>query len=333
MNREEFAFFNEQLAAMLRSGIPLEGALKRLAAEMRRGKLRDEMQKLEADLATGRPLGEAIAACKLPELYVRMVQAGVKANDLPGTLTLLADHYQATWTTWTRLKGLLVYPAIVLVTALVISGVLTMMVTGFASSFFGETLWNDSDNISRQTLAALIGAWLPPVFLSFVTLFFFGALLWPRSRGALRWKIPGFREASLARTASMLALMIRKGSPLDEAFALAAAGESGTLAAGEIRAWQERVKAGVGRFPDLAVNSVVFPQLFLWLVGSGETDLAAGFARAAEFYRARAASRIDVMLYAVLPVSAVALGLMILGQLYPVLRVMSSFLQSLSAFE
>ena len=30
MKLDEFAFFNQQLAAMLRDGIPLEGALQRL---------------------------------------------------------------------------------------------------------------------------------------------------------------------------------------------------------------------------------------------------------------------------------------------------------------
>ena len=44
MKYDEFAFFNQQLAAMLRDGIPLEGSLKRLCQEMHAGKLRDELQ-------------------------------------------------------------------------------------------------------------------------------------------------------------------------------------------------------------------------------------------------------------------------------------------------
>ena len=48
MKTDEFAFFNQQLAAMLRDGIPLEGALQRLCREMRRGELRDDLQALEA---------------------------------------------------------------------------------------------------------------------------------------------------------------------------------------------------------------------------------------------------------------------------------------------
>jgi type II secretory pathway component PulF len=54
MNHDEFAFFNQQLAAMLREGIPLEGALKQLSKGMRHGPLQTEIARLEADLGTGR---------------------------------------------------------------------------------------------------------------------------------------------------------------------------------------------------------------------------------------------------------------------------------------
>ena len=54
MNHDEFSFFNQQLAAMLRDGIPLEGALKQLAAGMSGGKFQAEIQELEADLRAWR---------------------------------------------------------------------------------------------------------------------------------------------------------------------------------------------------------------------------------------------------------------------------------------
>ncbi len=60
MKYDEFAFFNQQLAAMLRDGIPLEGALRRLCDEMRAGALRTELQALEADLAKGTPIADAL---------------------------------------------------------------------------------------------------------------------------------------------------------------------------------------------------------------------------------------------------------------------------------
>src|SRR5258708_6521452 len=65
MKLEEFAFLNQQLAGMLQSGIPLEGALRRLSSDMSKGRLRDELQSLERDLANGIPLGEAISGSLL----------------------------------------------------------------------------------------------------------------------------------------------------------------------------------------------------------------------------------------------------------------------------
>src|SRR5476651_1191981 len=121
MKYDEFAFFNHQLAAMLRDGIPLEGALRRLCQEMRRGKLRNELQALEADLAKGTPMADALPPRQLPELYKRMILVGVKSGDLPGALTMLADYFQRQNNLWMRLKSLMVYTLIVMFVAFLIS--------------------------------------------------------------------------------------------------------------------------------------------------------------------------------------------------------------------
>src|SRR5439155_24263174 len=138
MNYDEFGFFNQQLAAMLRDGIPLEGALKQLSIGMQRGALRAEVELLQEDLARGLPLKEALAKRKLPDFYVKMVQIGVRSNDLPGVLTLLADHYHRANAIWTRLKGLMVYPALVIVVALGLTLLLSVTLSRMQSSFFGE---------------------------------------------------------------------------------------------------------------------------------------------------------------------------------------------------
>ena len=146
MKYDEFAFFNQQLAAMLRDGIPLEGALRRLCDEMRRGKLRDELQALEADLAKGTPLAEALKARQLPELYKRMILVGVKSGDLPGALTMLADYFQRRHMLGTRLKGLMVYPLIVLFAAFLLSC--------FLSFILGTFIWNNLTFPRGQSFAS-----------------------------------------------------------------------------------------------------------------------------------------------------------------------------------
>ncbi len=101
MRNDEFGFFNQQLAAMLREGIPLEGALKQLCLGLRVGPLRSELEQLEEDLRRGTPLKEALARRNLPAFYVRMVEIGTRSNDLPGMLTLLADYFHRANALWT----------------------------------------------------------------------------------------------------------------------------------------------------------------------------------------------------------------------------------------
>src|SRR6266850_3022023 len=220
MNYDEFAFFNQQLAGMLRTGIPLEGALKQLCAGMRTGPLRAEMQQLEAELARGIPLKEAVAHRALPPFYIQMVEIGVRSNDLPGVLTLLADHYHRANALWMRLKGLVVYPLIGLVVWLGLTALLCVVFTHFLALF--------ADQFGPVTTLVFLSLWMPPIFLGLLTLFCLVVISRRELRMRLRWRLPAFREASLAQLASAMALMLENGTTLPDALALAESLEGNT---------------------------------------------------------------------------------------------------------
>jgi hypothetical protein len=74
-----------------------------------------------------------------------------------------------------------------------------------------------------------------------------------------------------------------------------------------------------------------FPPLFVWLIANSREDLVGGFLRAAEIYYQRAVYRIEMMLYAALPVAVLALGFFILGQILPVFLALIRFMDSLDA--
>lgn len=318
MNHDEFAFFNQQLAAMLRDGLPLEGALRRLCGEMRRGPLRDELQRLQDDLARGTPLADALAARQLPELYVRLTQVGVKSGDLPGALTLLADYFQRQNNLWTRLKGLMVYPLIVLFAAFALSGLLTVIWfkavrPGWFGLIFDVMDGTRLPGFTRLTMPLLENLWVYPTLFGLLFVLAVLALVWPPLRQRVRWRLPAFREASVARMAASMHLLLKGGVALPDALALVAQLESGK-AAEDLRSWLANLSAGQTRFTEVAARSRVFPPLFVWLVANAGEDLAGGFRRAAEIYEARAAHRAELGLYAALPVSVLFLGAIILSQ-------------------
>jgi len=329
MKNDEFSFFNQQLAAMVRDGIPLESALRRLCADMRQSPLRSELEKLEAALAKGTPLREAAAARQLPDLYRQMLEVGAQSNNLPAVLTMLADHYQRRHVVWTRLKGLMVYPVIVLLGSFLLSCFLAFLLSGVArfvvipgSDFYGPRPYNLS--------SYYIALWLAPVLIGLAAVIVCAAVAMPDARCVLRWRLPAFKEASLAQVASALALMLKSGVPLDQALALMEQLERGTPAGHEIGRWRERLASGLGKFDEMASGGKVFPPLFVWTVSQSHEDLAGGFQRASETYQSRASYRTEMLLYSALPCSVLVLGAVIVTQLQPVLNIFVSWMNMFS---
>lgn len=323
MRHDELAFLNLQLAGMLKSGIPLEGAIQQLSRSMRRGTLREEFEALNTDLAKGVPLKEAIATRHLPDLYRRMLIVGSQTNDLPGVLTLLADHYNRINSISTRLKGLMVYPSIVVVASLGLSFFLALFLRAVSEDL--PKLLTDVGPQLAVGRGLNVMIWMPVAALGVVTLLLLLVMIFPALRRWLRWHLPGFKEAALAQLASAMRLMLKAGTNLADALGLLGYMESNTPAGRDVARWQSRLADGHRHFSDIASDSKVIPPLFSWIVSSAQEDLAKGFERAAEIYQARASYRTEMLLYGALPISILFLGVMLASQAYPVIRLFVQF--------
>jgi type II secretory pathway component PulF len=322
MKYDEFAFFNQQLAAMLRDGIPLEGALRRLCQEMRGGALRDELQSLEADLAKGTPMADALAPRQLPELYKRMILVGVKSGDLPGALTMLADYFQNQNNVWTRLKSMMTYPLIVMFVACLISTVLafiwTCVIGPSMTGVFGG-MGFELPGATTFALSTLQAIWVFPVILGVLFVLVASVIFVPGLRGKYLWRLPAFKEATVSRIAASLALLMKNGVNLPESIGLVEKLENSTAAAADLQLWQKKLAAGTTKFSEVAAVNRLVPPLFVWVVASAGEDLTAGFNRAAEIYHSRALYRTEIALYSVLPIASLFLGAVVLSQAFLVI--------------
>lgn len=330
MKLDEFAFMNQQLAGMLRAGIPLEGALRQTCETLHDGALRAELGLLEADLAQGSPLGQSLGRRKLPGFYARMLEIGAHSTDLPSLLTLLADYYQRLHVTWVRLKGLVFYPIVVLTVSFAVSLLIAAIFSQFSRemlSAFGEMGAGAVTSTARFVLHA--GIWFPVALVGFVLGALSVILAVPRWREALRWRLPGFREARLSNLASSLALLLQNGCSAAPAIALVRQLEADSPAGAELARWQQRLAEGRTKFEELAEGGKVIPPLFVWLVAASRENWVEGFKHAADIYYERAIQRAEVLLYAVLPVSVLVLGCLIIGQLLPMARVFGTLTKSL----
>jgi len=322
MKHDAFAFFNEQLAAMLRDGIPLEGALRRLCQEMRAGALRDNLQTLEADLARGTPMGAALAPREFPELYKKMILVGVKSGDLPGSLTMLADYFQRQNQIWTRLKSMMTYPLIVMFVAFLISLLLAFMWNCVIGPSFKDMFAGMGIRMPGATIFAfetLQSIWIFPVALGLLFGFMLSVVFLPAMRGKILWRLPAFKEATIARVAASLNLLLKNGVNLPEAVGLAKELENSPAVAADMRRWEIKLAAGTAKFSEVAAGNTMIPPMFVWIVSGAGENLAAGFQRAAEIYHSRAIYRTEVALFSVLPIASLFLGAVVISQAFLVL--------------
>ena len=324
MNYDEFSFFNQQLAGMLRSGIPLEGALAQLSRGMRKGKLKAEVEELERDLREGVQFDQALKRRNLPKTYVHMLTAGLQAQSLPAVLILVADYYSRIHNLSTRMRGLMVYPAVILACSLALS------------LFFSISYWMAVTGVTdtgmtfpRNASGAVLTFWTPSIVFFTALLILLFVLASKRCRHWLRWKIPGMADASIAQSASTMAALLRSGARLETALQLVEETESNSPGGRDIARWRENAQNGLSKFPDMAQQSRAYPPLFVWLVAQYREDLAKGFQRAAELYHERAKNRTDLLLYAALPMAVVVMGMMVLGQTFSMVALLRQFMSYL----
>lgn len=322
MKNDEFAFFNQQLAAMLRDGIPLEGALKQLCNDMQRGRLRDELQALEADLARGTPMADALKPRRLPEIYKRMVLVGVKSGDLPGALTMLADYFQRQNDLWTRLKSMMTYPLIVMFVGFVISFVIAALWNFVIGPSFKDVFAGMNMMLPAATIFALESLhviWTFPLVLGVLFFLAITVVFQPGMRGKFLWRLPAFKEANIARIASALTLLMKNGVNLPDAIGVVEKLEDNKMATADMQDWKTKLSAGVAKFSEVASTNRMFPPLFVWVVSGAGEDLTGGFRRAAEIYHSRAIYRTEVALFSVLPIASLFLGAIVISQAFLVI--------------
>ena len=331
MNLDELTFANRQLADMLKSGVPLEGSLHQLCSTMNRGGLRIELQLLGQDLTKGIPLEEALDNRKLPDFYVKMMKVGVKSNNLPAVLTMLADYYSRVNNLQTRLKGLLVYPAITLGVMLV----LTLFVAYVNQNLVADMFFNDQElsalvSSTLNSSSSLIMLWSPVILMVLLVVCFIVCLGSRKIRSYLRWKLPGFREASLSQIASCMNIMLRGGCTLDESLLMVQQMEKDNLAGEELAQWHERLASGRGKIREIAQPGKVFPLEFVWMLGCDEEKLVTGFERTSQLYYDREKQCASIFLQGIVVIAITVLGIVAAMQFFPLIQALTTMMEHMA---
>jgi type IV pilus assembly protein PilC len=134
----DIVIFTRQFSTMINAGLPLVQALDILAQQSENPALKDVTRQVVFDVESGNTLADAMRkhAKAFSELYVNMVAAGEAGGILDTILLRLATFLEKNDALIRKVKGAMIYPAVIVaVAAIAITVLLIFVIPTFQSMF------------------------------------------------------------------------------------------------------------------------------------------------------------------------------------------------------
>lgn len=135
------ATFTRLLATMMTTGLPITTALENLVYQAENPRLKDVISEILRDVEGGASLSLALARHKdtFDGIYISLVKTGEAAGTLDETLKRLAESMEKEGEFKSKIKGALIYPAIVTVAMLGVAALMLVFVIPKISEVYAET--------------------------------------------------------------------------------------------------------------------------------------------------------------------------------------------------
>ncbi|MFB3119624.1 MAG: type II secretion system F family protein [Stenotrophomonas maltophilia] len=334
---KELVLFFQQLSALMRSGVPLLNGIQLLRAEAKSSGFQTLLTGLATDLRSGESLGDSLAKYPkiVPEMYVRLIEAGEHSGNLEYAFEEAAIHLKKEITLKQQVKKALTYPAIVGVVGLIVIAILvtvvlptmTELLTSFGTELplISRIVVGISNFVSSWRLVILAGA------VALGVLFMLGTRTHSGRRELSRLLInaPGIKKVviqlNLARFSRTLSLLLKSGSALPESLQMAGDTVSNYIfreAVADVRT-QVMQGAALGR----AVEALPFmPPLYVQMVMVGEESgsLETNLANMAAYYEEEVENQLNTLTALIEPALTVTLGVIVgfiaLAVILPILQ-------------
>ena len=271
----EFLVFNQELATLLKAGMPLVQSLDILRQRLSNPLFRAVLDDIHEKVRAGSSLSDAFGAHGdvFPPVYTASLLAGEKSGSLEQVLRRYVAYVKVVSGVRRRTLSALIYPSVLLALALVVVSVIVLRVVPAFSDFYG-TFNRELPWITRLIIwvSAFVRAeWLVLVLAAAIIVLLVSA--WLRRPGqrerfdTMILRVPGagptarkFATSQLART---LATLLGGGIPLVNAIEIASRSIGNRALAGAMATVGQRVREGQsfagamadrGVFPDVAVK-------------------------------------------------------------------------------
>lgn len=337
----ELAVTTRQFSTLISSGLTLESSLAALAEQSEDQKLREVLSRVRDRLAEGSSLHAALGEhpAVFSGLYANMVRAGEASGTLDVVLGRLADFLEKQTELASKVRGAMIYPAIMF---LVGAGVLAFMMTfvipkvsdifetsGKALPLVTVILVGASDFL-RQNFAFLL-------LLAAAALFAAGRYArTPRGkrladRMLLRIPVLGkvFSKVTIARFTRTLSTLLSGGIPLLDSIEVSGAVLGNSFYSDRLGEVRSKVAEGAA-FGSCLAETGIFPPLMVRMVSVGEEagEMETMLSKVADMYDSQVDSTLSALTSLLEPVMILVMGavmgFMVFAILLPVLNLTST---------
>lgn len=324
---KDIAFFSRQMATMMKSGVPIVSALDIIASGHKNPRMKKLVDTIRTDIEGGSSMYEAISKhpVQFDELYRNLVRAGEGAGVLETVLDTVATYKENIEALKGKIKKALFYPIMVVVVAMLVSGImLVFVVPQFEDVFksFGAELPAFTQMVVNLSRFMVSWWWLMLlVAIGTAVALVMSYKRSPKMQHAmdrLVLKVPVIGQimhnSAIARFSRTTAVTFKAGVPLVEALGIVAGATGNTVYEEAVLRMRDDVSVGYPVNMSMKQTNL-FPHMVIQMTGIGEEAgaLDAMLFKVAEYYEQEVNNSVDALSSLLEPMIMVFIGTIVGG--------------------
>jgi len=321
---QEFLVFNQELATLLKAGMPLVQSLDILRRRVSNATFKAVLDNVHDKVKAGSALSDSFAehGALFPAVYSASLLAGERSGNLEQVIRRYVGYEKVVGAVRRRTISALIYPAILVAMMVVLIGIIVLKVVPSFSDFYA----NFGRELPLSTRIIVAFSNFVATYLWLVVLAIVGGIatlaVWLKRPGSrlqldkavlrIPWLGSAARKFATSQAARTLATLLGGGIPLVQALDISARSMGNRYIAGELAATQQRVQEGQSFAVALAERGI-FPDVAVKMVEVGESTgaLQEMLNSLADFYDEEIETEVDRFIKLIEPALLVIMGMVI----------------------
>lgn len=275
-------FFSRNLAVMISAGLSLPRAMDALIQESSNPRFKKILQEVNSSVIKGKSFAESLKLYQkvFGDLFINMIEVGETTGKLSTVLKLLARQMKKDYDLKKKVKGAMIYPAIIISVLVVIGGLMMIYVVPTLASTIKE-LKADLP-FSTKIIIKISDLLLNYAFLVLAGIIFLAALFWRALKTKIGkklfdrtvLKVPVFgalvKKFNTARFCRTLAYLITSGVPIVRSLDITSSVLGNIQYKEAVKAASSEIQKGKQLNQILANYPHIFQPLVVQMIGVGE---------------------------------------------------------------